>query len=238
MNQISPAPFPAQSPAPSIEAPRRVAAFPSFGQTGLTVQFNAYMHREDDLDAVVHEACRIAAEGVGAGFARVLQYQADEQAFVLQAAVGWPACTVGQTRVAADQGTTARLAWLTGQLIHLRHLDAIDRIRMPEATVDHEMRCMASVPIHGGHGEAFGLLEVGSAEVEEFTRHDLAFLQRLANSMTMAMGLHASRASRPEQAGLNVEQQATALPGWSSTAVDRHGPTGSSCQQGALGQAD
>ncbi len=229
MNQIS--------PAPSIEAVRLAAAFLSFGQTELMAHFNAYMHRKDDLDAVVCEACRVAAEGVGAGFARVLQYRADEQAFVLQAAVGWPSCMIGRTRIAADQGTTAGLAWLTGQLIHLRHLDAIDRIRMPDATVEHGMRCMVSVPIHGGHQEAFGVLEVGSAGVEEFTRHDLSFLQRLVSSMTMTVGLHSSRASWTEQAEQAVERQA-AQTGRSSTAAGRRTPARSSCQQGAQGQAD
>jgi len=229
MNQIS--------PAPSIEAAQRAATYPSFRQTGLTAQFNAYMHREDDLDAVVHGACRVAAIGLGAGFARVLQYRADEQAFVLQAGVGWPVWMVGRTRVAADQGSTAGLAWLTGQLIHLRHLEAIDRIRMPDVMVEYGMRCMASVPIHGGNREAFGVLEVGSAEVEEFTRHDLSFLRRLANSVTMAVGLHASRASRTEQAELDLERQ-VALASRLSPAAGRRTPACSSYQQGAQGQAN
>ncbi len=201
------------SAAPSIEAARRSAAFPSLKHAGLAALFNAYMSREDDLDAVIFEGCRVAAAGVRAGFARVLQYRADEQAFVAQAAVGWPACMVGRTRVAADHGTTAGLAWLTGQLIHLRRLDTIDRIRLPDARVERGMLCMASVPIHGWHKEAFGVLEVGSAEVEEFTRHDLSFLRRLANSVTMAVGLHASRASRTEEAEL-VVQRRSHLAGW------------------------
>ena len=228
MNQIS--------PAPSIEATGRSAAFLSPRQTGLTTQFNAFMHLDDGLDAVVCEACRIAAEGVGAGFVRVLQYRVDEQAFVLQAAVGWPACMVRRTRIAADQGTTVGLAWLTGQLIHLRRLDTIDRIRMPDATVGQEMRCVACVPIPGGHQEPFGVLEVGSAEVEEFTRHDLSFLRRLANSVAMAVEMHASRARRTERAELPLERDA-ALAGRLDTAAGRQSPAGISYQQDAQGGA-
>ena len=229
MNQIS--------PAPSIEAAGRSATFSPLQHSEMAARFSAYMHREDDLDVVVCEACRVAAEGVGAGLARVLQYRADEHAFVLQAAVGWPACMVGQTRIAADQGTTAGLAWLTGQLIHLRHMDAIDPIRMPDAVIEHGMRCMAIVPIHGGHTEAFGVLEVGSAEVEEFTRHDLSFLRRLANCVTMAVGLHASRASRTQETELPLERRAT-LAGRSNNAADRQSAVGNSYQQDAQGQAD
>lgn len=222
MNQIS--------WVPSIEGVTRSVAAPSFQHAELAAHFNAYMHRENDLDAVAGEACRVAAEGVGAGFARVLQYRADEKAFVLQAAVGWPACMIGQARIAADQGTTAGLAWLTGQLIHLRQMDAIDRVRMSDAKIEHGMHCMAILPIHGGYGEAFGVLEVGSTELKEFARHDLSFLRRLANSVAMAVGLQASQASRTEQARLAVERHAT-LAGRLNTAAERHSIVGVSYQQ-------
>ena len=203
-------------------------------QPALNAHFNAFMHLQDDLDAVVCEACRVAAEGLGAGFAGVLQYRTDEGAFVLQAGVGWPARMVGCTRVAADPDTAAGLAWHTGQLIHLRPLDLTGCIQMPEAMIERGTRCLASVPIHGGRKEAFGVLQVGSAEVEEFTRHDLAFLQRLANSVAMAVGLHAARAGRTEQAELALERRA-ALAGLLDVVAGRQGPAGVGYQQDAQG---
>ena len=217
--------------ASSVEAATSDATCVSQRQPALNARFNAFMHLEDDLDAVVCEACRIAAEGLGAGFASVLQYRADEGALVLQAGVGWQARMVGRTRVAADPDTAAGLAWLTGQLIHLRPLDPTGCVRIPEAMIERRTRCLASVPIHGGNTEAFGVLEVGSAEVEEFTRHDLAFLRRLANSIAMAVGLHAVRASWTEQAGLAMERQA-ALATRSGDAAGRPSPSGINCQQG------
>ena len=223
-------------PAPSVEAATSDATYTSQRQPALNAHFNAFMHLQDDLDTVICEACRVAAEGIGAGLAGVLQYRADEGAFMLQAGVGWPARMVGCTRVAADPDTAAGLAWHTGQLIHLRPLDLTGCIRMPEAMIERGTRCLASVPIHGGHKEAFGVLEVGSGEVDEFTRHDLAFLRRLANSVAMAVGLHAARASRAEQAELAVDRRA-ALASLLDVVAGRQSPAAVSYQQDAQGGA-
>ena len=190
----------------------------SFRQTALIAHLNAFAHFEDDLDAVVHEACRAAADGVGAELAGVLQYRADEDAFLLQAAVGWPARTVGRLRVAADLDTTAGLAWLTGQLVQFRQLDRIERLRVPEVLVEHGVHRMVSVPIRGECRRAFGVLEVGSAEAGEFTRHDLSFLQKMADSVAAAVALHAGRTSRMELAELVMERQ-VALTRRSDTGV-------------------
>ncbi len=204
------------SPASSTEIVRYEANPLTPQQAALIGHFDAVAYLQGDLDTVVHEACRAAAEGVGGGIAGVLQYRADEDAFVLQAGVGWPACMVGRTRVAADLGTTAGLAWLTGQLVQFRQLDATGRIRVPEALAGQGVHRMVSLPIRSGSQRAFGVLEVGSAEAGEFTRHDLAFLQGIANSMAMAVGLHAGR--------LDV-------------AAGRQGPAGVRYQQGAQGGA-
>ena len=228
MHQISPA-FP-------TEAARHEANPLTPQQAALMGHLDAVAYLQDDLDAVVHEACRVAAEGTGTGIAGVLQYRADEDAFVLQAGVDWPASMVGRTRVAAGLGTTAGLAWLTGQLIQFRHLDAIDRIQVPEPMAEYQVHWMVSVPIWGDGQRAFGVLEVGSAEAGEFTRHDLAFLQGIANSVAAAVGLHAGRASRTEQAELAVERRA-ALAGRLGVVADRQGPAGVRYQQDAQGGA-
>lgn len=83
------------NPASSDEATRRNAAPLSFRQAALFGHFDAFARLEGDLDAVVHEACRVAAKGMGARFAGVLQYRADEDRFVLQAGIGWSAHMVG-----------------------------------------------------------------------------------------------------------------------------------------------
>ncbi len=221
------------SPALPAEAVRNGANPLTPRQVALMGQLDAVACLQFDLDAVVCEACRAAAEGTGAGIAGVLQYRADEDAFVLQAGVGWPAHMVGRTRVAADLGTTAGLAWLTGQLVQFRQLDATDRIRVPEAIVGHGVHRMVSVPIRGDSQRAFGVLEVGSADAGEFTRHDLSFLQGIANGVGMAVRLHASRT---EQADLALERRA-ALAGRLHGAAGRQCSAGISYQQDTQGGA-
>ena len=225
------------SPVPSAQATTRDAILSPLQQAEMIEHFDAFAQLKGDLDAVVCEACRVAAEGMGASFAGVLQYRADEDAFVLQAGFGWPARMVGRMRVTADLDTTAGLAWLTGQLVQFHQLDAIARIRLPEAMARHGVHRMVSVPIRDDGQKAFGVLEVGSAGTGEFTRHDLAFLQSIADSVAAAVSLRARRAGWTEQVELAVER-VLALAGGSSTTVGRRGPAGTRYQQDTQVGAD
>ena len=218
------------SPAPSTQATTRDAIFFSFRQAALTEYFNEFARLEGDLDAIASEACRVVAEGMEARFTGMLQYRVDHDIFVLQAGTGWPARMIGCTRVAADLGTTAGLAWLTGQLVQFQQLDATGCIRVPKAMVGHGVRRMVSVPIRGDGHKAFGLLEVGSTDADEFTRRDLTFLQSIADSVAAVMSLQSSRLGRTEQAELLAGRQA-ALSGRLNVAVGRQDPVGIIYQQ-------
>ncbi len=189
------------SPAPCTGSPTRGAISPSLRQAALLAHLDGFAYLEDDLDAVVHEACRVAADGIGAGFAWVLQYRANRDAFVLQAGVGWPAQMIGRIRIAAELGTTAGLAWLTGRLVQFSQLDAPDCIWMPESMTEHGVHRMVSVPFWGDSRRAFGVLEVGSREAGEFTRHDLSFVQELASRLCTA-------ADRQRPARIGYQQDA------------------------------
>ncbi len=204
----------------------------TFRQAALIGHFDAVAFLEDDLDTASHEARRAAVEGVGTRFAGELQYRVDEDAFVLQAGIGWPACMVGCTRVAANLDTAAGLAWLTGQIIQFRRWDAIDRILMPQALVGQGVHWMVSVPVRGDSRNAFGVLEVGCEDDGELTRHDASILKGTANSVATAAGLHAGRTSRVERAELAVERQAD-LAGRLDAAAGSQSPAGISYQQDA-----
>ena len=183
----------AHSPADQTQTPSLPSLPPpSAKQMVLALRFGAFAQAQDDLDVVVCEACRVAAEGVDARFAGLLQHCADTRAFVLQAGIGCPAWMIGRSRVAVSLETTAGLALLTGQLIHFRHLDRIHRIQVPESMDGHEIRRMISVPIQGECHAPFGVLEVGSPEAGEFAQNDLHFLQLLARSVAEAMDRHVS----------------------------------------------
>lgn len=201
MHQTGPAPC----AAPAIPA----AAPPLPRQRAALARFDDLAHRSGDLELILQEACRNAAEGVGAGYVGMLQYRADERAFVLQAGVGMQARLVGRTRVATDLGNPAGLAWHTNQPVHFRRLPAGGRIRAPDAVTGQGVHRMVSVPVPGEGEAAFGVLEVGSAGPGKFTQHDLLFLQALADSVAAAVGRHADRANRADRAALAAEQRRT-----------------------------
>ena len=195
------------SPASDVAPVRFPAALSLSRQLAALMRFHVIAYRESDLGVLLQEACQSVVEGVGAGFAGVLQYRADEQAFVLQAGVGTPTRFVGRARSVANLGTTAGLAWHTDQLVHFRHLPAGNHVRVSEVATGQGIRRMVSVPVHGEGEEAFGVLEVGSAEAGEFAQSDLTFLQALADCIGAAVARHADRTRRADRAALVAERR-------------------------------
>lgn len=197
---------------PSSEAASDIASLhpfaipPPLRQLVLIAQFSVFAFPNGDLYTVLHRACWIAAEGVGVGFARVLQHRADEQAFVLQAGVGWSVRFVGQARVLADMGTSAGIAWHTRRPALSDHLATGGVVRLSEASAEHGIHRTLSVPILGDDMTGFGVLEVGSAEAGEFTQHDVAFLEAVANCTAAALDQQARRALQEKQAAFADEQ--------------------------------
>ena len=169
-------------------------AHPAFRQMAMAGWFSSFADQHNDLDLIAHEVCRVAAVGARTRFAGLLQFRADQQVFVLQAGTGWQGADAGYVRQAADLTTTAGLAWHTGQLLHFRGLHPRGRVRAIRPMRARGVQSLLSVPIRGT-GEDFGVLEVGSAEAREFTRHDASFLQALAHRV-----------------GTAVERQTTNLP--------------------------
>ena len=200
-------------------------------QVALSAQFDARACQDGDLESMLHEACRTAAEGVGTRFVGLLQHRADEQAFVLQAGIGWQARMVGRVRIAADLQTTAGLAWHFGQAIHFRHLVAGGRIRIPDALARCGVHRVISVPVRGATAEAFGVLEVASAAAGEFVQHDLLFLQALADSVAAAVDRHAGLASQADQTALAAERRVFVRKAAPDAAKGHPGPTLSGLQQ-------
>ena len=201
-----------------FEAKTRTQSFPfwfpsSSRQASLCAQFDTFAHAQEDVSAVAHEGCRVAAEGVGTRFATLLQYRADTRTFVLQAGIGCPAGMVGRNWVAVSRETTAGLAWLTGQLIHFRCLDGIGRIQVPKAMRGHGVCRMVSVPIQGEEHNPLGVLEVGSPDAGEFALHDLLFLHALAQSMAAAVDRHSGLMRWADQAAKALEHGRTPILG-------------------------
>ena len=153
--------------------------------------FGLFALQATDLDALLQEACRVSAAGLGSELSKVLEYRPSEDEFLLRAGVGWRPGVVGHARAAADLGSAAGYAFRTGEAVLSSHLGAAaaegeDRFRASQVMVEHGVRRAINAPIRGREGP-FGVLEVDSPQENKFTQADTAFLQGVANILGVAM---------------------------------------------------
>ena len=177
----------------------------------LAAQFAALAAHNDDLRTLQHEICRVAAEGLKVTFAKLLVYQADEGAFVLQAGIGWRKGIVDIARLDADVGTAAGFAWHSGQAIISNDLAFDKRFRVPALLAEHGIIRCINVVVPNDQDAAFGVLEVESPELGLFTEYDVSFLQLLTHSLASAIGRVTSRALHDEESAQKTLDHYVAL---------------------------
>jgi two-component sensor histidine kinase len=135
---------------------------------------------------LLQEATQIAAEGLGADFAKALQYLPEENRFLVCAGVGWGTGVIGTATVGADTASPAGYALRTGQAVISNHLDIEERFRTPELLVQFGIRRAMNVILQGDH-TPYGVLEVDSKSEGEFSQSDIVFLRGVANILGMAI---------------------------------------------------
>jgi len=155
-------------------------------QQELVAGFGRFALQTDDLQAILDEASRLAADGLETRFAKVLECLPREEAFLVRAGVGWKPGVVGHARVGGDLKSPAGYAFHTGEPVVANDLASEGRFRTPALLLDHGIRSAINVLIKSD-GEPFGVLEVDSSQREEFNEADVAFLQTLANTLAVAI---------------------------------------------------
>ncbi|HLG44756.1 MAG TPA: histidine kinase dimerization/phosphoacceptor domain -containing protein [Reyranella sp.] len=155
-------------------------------QQGLVADFGRFALRTVDLQAILDKASRVAAAGLAARLAKVLQYLPDEQAFLVRSGVGWKRGVVGHAVIGGDSQSPAGHAFRTGEPVVSNDLSSELRFRTPRLLVDHGVRSAINVLVKED-GHSFGVLEVDSTHRTEFDGADVAFLQALANTLAAAI---------------------------------------------------
>jgi two-component sensor histidine kinase len=135
---------------------------------------------------LLQEATRVAAAGLEAEFAKVLELLPEQNRFLVAAGIGWGAGVIGEATVGADTASPAGYALQTGKAVISNHLDIEERFRTPELLVQYGIRRAMNV-ILGGDGVPFGVLEVDSRSEGEFSESDIVFLRGVANILGMAI---------------------------------------------------
>ncbi len=150
-------------------------------QHELVAAFGLFALREERLPAILQEACETAARGLEARFSKVLTFRPEQQDLLIAYGVGWAEGVVGNVVLGADLASPAGYALRTKQPVVSNQLAEEGRFRTPAVLAEHGILRAVNVIIDGESGEPFGVLEVDSTDRTDFTSHDTAFLQSLAN---------------------------------------------------------
>lgn len=158
-------------------------------QQSLLGEFGRIAMQTRDYDKILQRATELCASGLQARFAKVLEYQPDENRLMVRAGVGWAQDTIDNVSLAADIGSPAGYAYQTGATVISNHLEAETRFRTPKLLADHGVRRAINVLIErGGDGKAFfGVLEVDSADPGQFDQADADFLAGFAGLLGVAI---------------------------------------------------
>ena len=155
-------------------------------QQEFLAEFGVLALRGMPFPELLQEATRSAAAGLGAEFAKVLQFMPAQNRFLVCAGVGWDDGVIGVATVGADTASPAGYALQTGKAVISNHLDIEERFRTPELLIQYGIRRAMNV-ILGGDDVPFGVLEVDSRSEGEFSEGDIVFLRGVANILGMAI---------------------------------------------------
>ncbi len=155
-------------------------------QQQILADFGVLALKGTPFPELLDQASRFAAEGLGAEFAKVLQYLPDQNRFLVCAGIGWQPGVVGTATVGADTASPAGYALKTGKSVISNHLDIEERFRTPELLVQYGIHRAVNV-ILAGDNTPFGVLEVDSRSEGEFSESDIVFLRGVANILGMAI---------------------------------------------------
>jgi signal transduction histidine kinase/CheY-like chemotaxis protein len=138
------------------------------------------------FDALLEEACRLTALGLGVHFCKVLEFLPDQGRLLVRAGVGWHAGVVGRATIGADLDSPAGYALHTGKPVISNRLSTERRFRTPALLREHGVERAMNV-ILLGEGRPYGVLEADSEGSGAFTEHDIDFLQGVANLLGVAL---------------------------------------------------
>jgi two-component sensor histidine kinase len=156
-------------------------------QQELVADFGRFALRTDNFQDILDQASVVAALGLEAGFAKILEYMPGDMAFLVRSGVGWKDGVVGHARLNGDLQSPAGYAFRSGKPVISNHLANEQRFRTPALLAEHGIRSAVNVLISADDTAPFGVLEGDSTRRGEFGDHDVAFLQALANTLAVAV---------------------------------------------------
>lgn len=134
---------------------------------------------QPSLDSILTDACRYAAEGCRARFAKVLEHRAEEHAFIVRAGWGWEPGVVGHARAGDDLSNPAGESFQSRKPVIVWDIEGRSDYHLPPIYSKHHIVSSTNVPIIGKAG-FFGVLEVDHPTRRRFDVLDTTLLVSIA----------------------------------------------------------
>ena len=150
---------------------RQQAAVAELGQRALAGTEQAILFS----DAVIS-----AAHILDVPYAALFECSPDEDKFVLQAGVGWPANLIGQATVELNPDNPMGYVFNTGEPVMIAEPEIETRFKRPSLLRGHHLVGGLNLAIRGSK-QSYGVLGVYTTDHRHFTEDDLHFLQAFAN---------------------------------------------------------
>ena len=142
--------------------------------------FGDFALRNEDLDEVLAEACRLVSEALGTHLAKVLEIEQNGQCLLMRAGVGWKPGFVGKLRLPMKERSSETYSIKAVKPVVTQDISKEDRFEFPDFLKEHGAVAIVNVPILLPGGKPYGLLQVDSREPRDFGEDDIAFLQTYA----------------------------------------------------------
>jgi two-component sensor histidine kinase len=155
--------------------------------------FGSFAFRETDLLAILNEAARVCAEGIGVGHAKICRYRPEEEDLLIVAGFGWHEGIVGQVVSQADESSPQGRAFVTGAPVICHDVEGNNSFVLPAFYSEHKIVSTVDVIVKSREGPPFGILEIDSVTPQSYDEHDVNFLTGFANVLAEAVAT-ASRA--------------------------------------------
>lgn len=159
-------------------------------------QFGSFALNKDDLQDVLEEAVRLAAEVLQVPLTKILEFSDTAEHLNLRAGIGWAEGLVGHGEVGIDLDSQAGYTLMSKKPVIVADLGMETRFTGPQLLLDHAVRSGISVVIPGPTTRPFGVFGIHDRTPRNFDQTDAEFLQSLANIVAGAARQAAAAAHR------------------------------------------
>jgi len=157
--------------------------------------FGRFAFRNEDLHAVLREASRLCAEGLGVKYGKILRYRPERNDLVIVEGFGWKEEVRGTTSQ-ADTSSPAGRAFVTKEPVLTLNLPE-ENFDPPRIYIDHDIKSSVNVIVQSLDDAPYGILEVDSEHRRSFNELDICFIAGFANVVAEALAhQHRSQALR------------------------------------------